>query len=62
MKMQRVAATLLAMAMLGVLPPLAKAQSSSGAGVNPRLRPSLRRLAIRSREQTYIKPTHEPAI
>jgi hypothetical protein len=46
MKMQRVAATLSAMAMLGVLPPLAKAQSSSGTNTT-HTQPG----------QTYVKPT-----
>ena len=54
MKMQRVAATLLAMAMLGVLPPVAKAQSSSGVGSSGTGSQS----ATHTQPgQTYVKPT-----
>lgn len=59
MTMQRVAATLLAMAMLGVVPPLAKAQSSSGAGASSS---STSQSSTPSHTQpgtTYTKPTHE---
>jgi hypothetical protein len=51
MKMQRVAATLLTTVTLGVLPPLAKAQSSTGQGPST---PSHTQPGT-----TYTKPTHE---
>src|ERR1700758_4772108 len=51
MKMQRVAATLLTTVTLGVLPPLAKAQSSTGQGTST---PSHTQPGT-----TYTKPTHE---
>ena len=54
MKMQRVAATLLATVMLGVLPPLAKAQSASGATTTQ----SGTTTTHTQPGQTYVKPTH----
>jgi hypothetical protein len=59
MKMHRVATTLLSMAMSGVVPPLAKAQSSSGAGASSS---STNQSSTPSHTQpgtTYTRPTHE---
>ena len=58
MKMQRVATTLLAMAMLGVVPPLAKAQSSSGAGAQSTSTTQSSTPSHTQPGQTYQKPTN----
>lgn len=57
MKMQRVATTLLAMAMLGVVPPLAKGQSSSGAGASSSSTTQSSTPSHTQPGQTYVKPT-----
>ena len=57
MKMQRVATTLLAMAMLGVVPPLAKAQSGSGAGASSSSTTQSSTPSHTQPGQTYVKPT-----